>query len=80
ACSTPVVATPYALGGIEAADGEHLLVGQGAEAFAEQVVRLLKDSALQRRLARNARHLVEEKYTWERSVGMLEEVYRLAMR
>jgi sugar transferase (PEP-CTERM/EpsH1 system associated) len=78
ACGTPVVATPYALGGLEAADGEHLLVAQDARVFAEQVVRLLKDPLLARRLARNARQLVEEKYTWERTVGMLEEVYRRA--
>ena len=34
---------------------------------------------MQCRLACNARRLVEEKYTWERSVAMLEEVYRLAI-
>lgn len=79
ASGTPVVATPYALGGIEAQDGEHLLVARDAKGLAEQVVRLLKDPALRRRLARNARRLVEEKYTWERSVAMLEEVYRLAI-
>jgi sugar transferase (PEP-CTERM/EpsH1 system associated) len=79
ASGTPVVATPYALGGIEAIDGEHLLVAEDAGGLAEQVVRLLKDPALRRHLARNARQLVEEKYTWERSVAMLEEVYRLAI-
>lgn len=79
ATGAPVVATPYALGGIEAVDGEHLLVAEDAEGLAEQVVRLLRDPALRRRLARNARRLVEEKYTWERSVAMLEKVYQLAV-
>ena len=79
ASGSPVVATPYALGGIDAVDGEHLLVAEDAEGLAEQVVRLLKDPALRRRLAHNARRLVEEKYTWERSVAMLEEVHRLAI-
>jgi len=79
ASGTPVVATRYALGGIEAVDGEHLLVAENAEGLAEQVVRLLKDPALRLRLARNARQLVEEKYTWEQAVAMLEEVYRLAV-
>lgn len=79
ASGLPIVATPYALGGIDAVDGEHLLVGENAEDLAEQVVRLLKDPALRRRIARNARQLVEEKYTWERSVAMLEEVYCLAI-
>lgn len=78
ASGVPVVATPYALGGIEAIDGEHLLVAEDTEGMAEQVVRLLKDPALRRHLARNARRLVEEKYTWEQAVEMLEEVYHLA--
>jgi len=30
-------------------------------------------------LARNTRRLVEEKYTWERSVALLEGVYQLAV-
>lgn len=80
ACGAPVVATPYALGGIEAADGEHLLVADNAKEFAEKVVRLLKDPVLRLQLARNARRLVEEKYTWERCVEMLEHVYRLAVQ
>ena len=79
-CGAPIVATPYALGGIEARDGEHLLVAKDAESFAEQVIRLLLDKDLQHHLAHNARRLVEEKYTWERAVAMLEEVYRLAVK
>jgi sugar transferase (PEP-CTERM/EpsH1 system associated) len=79
ASGVPVVATPYALGGVEAIDGEHLLVAADACGLADQVVRLLRDPTLRRRLARNARQLVEDKYTWERSVAMLEEVYRLAI-
>ncbi len=80
ASGVPIVVTPYALSGVEAISGEHLLVAEDAEGLAEQVVRLLKEPALCRRLARNARRLVEEKYTWERSVAMLEEVYHLAVK
>jgi sugar transferase (PEP-CTERM/EpsH1 system associated) len=77
ACGTPIVVTPYALGGIEVTEGEHLLVGRDAMTFAEQVIRLLNDRVLAQRLAQNARRLVEEKYTWERSVALLEGVYHL---
>jgi len=80
ASGVPVVATPYGLGGIEAVPEQHLLVAEGAKAFAEQVVRLLKDQDLGQHLAREARRLVEEKYTWQRSVAMLEAVYEQAMR
>jgi len=79
ACGAPVIATPYALGGIEANDSEHLLVARDAETFAGQVVRIMQDRTLARRLARNARQLVEDQYTWDRSVAMLEQAYGRAM-
>lgn len=80
-CSgAPVVATPFALGGIEIVDGEHLLVAQSAEAFAVHTIELLQNQTLQTRVARHARQLVEENYSWEQSVAMLENVYRLAIK
>jgi len=79
ASGTPVVATPNALGGIEAQDGKHVLVARDTEGLAEQVVQLLRDPSLRPRLANNARRLMEDKYTWERSLAMLEEVYRLVI-
>lgn len=79
ASGTPVVATPQALGGLEANHDEHLLVAKDAEDFAAHVVRLFNDPELQRRLAQNARKLVENKYSWEKTVAMLEDVYRLAI-
>lgn len=79
ACGAPVVATPYALAGIEANDSEHLLVAQDAETFAGQVVRIMRDGACARRLARNARRLVGDQYTWDRSVAMLEQAYGRAI-
>lgn len=79
-CGTPVVATSYALGGVDVLGGEHLLVANNAESFAQKVICLLRDEDLQRYLAHNARRLVEEKYTWDRSVTMLEDVYHLAVQ
>jgi sugar transferase (PEP-CTERM/EpsH1 system associated) len=76
---TPLVVTPDALAGIQAQDGEHLLVAQDSQVFAAQVIRLLTDSSLARRLARSARCLVEETYRWEGSVAMLEQIYHLAV-
>jgi sugar transferase (PEP-CTERM/EpsH1 system associated) len=75
---TPLVATPSALGGIEARDGEHLLMARDGEAVAEQIIRLLQDPSLACRLAHSARSLVEDKYTWDRAGNMLEELYHLA--
>jgi glycosyltransferase involved in cell wall biosynthesis len=79
AMGTPVVATPFALGGLKAIDGKHLLVAESAEAFAAKLVLLLRDQVLQRRLSHHAGRLVEDNYTWERTVEALERVYSLAL-
>jgi GT2 family glycosyltransferase len=47
----PVVATSCAVEGMHLADGEDVLVGDDAEAFAAQVVRLHADAALWQRLS-----------------------------
>ena len=75
ASGTPVVATTLAASGIEARHGDHLLVADEPEAFAAHVVRLLTDPTLAASLAERARRLVETRYTWERSVAELENIY-----
>jgi sugar transferase (PEP-CTERM/EpsH1 system associated) len=76
ASGTPVVATGVATSGLEIEDGRHLLLADSADGFARQVVRLLQDPPLAARLAREAHRLVQQRYTWERSVQELEAVYR----
>ncbi len=80
AVGAAVVATPYALGGLAARPGEHLLVADEAEAFAAQVVRLLGEPALGRRLARAARAYVEAHHAWAQAAARLEAVYARAMQ
>jgi polysaccharide biosynthesis protein PslH len=75
ATGTPVVATPTATVGLRAVAERDLLVGEGAEGFAAQVVRMLRDPELRTRLAGNARELVRDVYAWERTVDVLESVY-----
>jgi len=79
ASGTPAVVTPHSLGGLEAEHGKHLLVASTAEDFAAAVERLMSDEALRARIAREARALVESRYTWEHSVAAMEDVYRLAI-
>jgi glycosyltransferase involved in cell wall biosynthesis len=61
--------------GLRAVAERDLLVGEGAEGFAAQVVRMLRDPELRTRLAGNARELVRDVYAWERTVDVLESVY-----
>jgi glycosyltransferase involved in cell wall biosynthesis len=62
ALGTPVVATSKGAEGLDAQHGEHLLIANGPEAFAESVIRLLQEPGLRRRMADNAYQLVQEKY------------------
>jgi glycosyltransferase involved in cell wall biosynthesis len=82
AAGLPVVATAKGCEGIAAVNGEHLLVADGAEAFARAVATLLTDREQAGRLAHNARQLVTERYSWEelgaRLEGLLACVARVA--
>jgi len=75
AIGTPVVATAQTAAGLEARDGEHLLVADDAAAFAQAVNRLLDDAALGQRLSAAGRQLVESRYSWERSAADLEQLW-----
>jgi sugar transferase (PEP-CTERM/EpsH1 system associated) len=75
AIGTPVVATPQTAAGMDARDGEHLLVAEDAASFAAAVNRLLSDPALGLRLATAARELVATRYSWEHSAADLEKLW-----
>jgi glycosyltransferase involved in cell wall biosynthesis len=67
----PTIATPRAAAALAVVDGEHCLIREGAQAFAEALVEVLRrgDSALGRR----GRELVAERYSIEALGGLLEE-------
>jgi glycosyltransferase involved in cell wall biosynthesis len=78
ALGTPVVATSKGAEGLDMIDGEHLLIADAPDAFAEAVVNVLRDTELRRRLATHARALVEARYDWgpigQQFVELVEEV------
>jgi len=61
----PVVTTRLALEGIEGEDGKDFIVAEKPVEFAARVVDLLNDPPRRTAMARNARRLVREKYSWE---------------
>jgi sugar transferase (PEP-CTERM/EpsH1 system associated) len=75
ALGRPVVSTTIGCEGLEVVDGEHLLIADRPEEFAERVVRLLKDNGLRRRLMQRARELVEGTYDWDIISEKLERIY-----
>jgi glycosyltransferase involved in cell wall biosynthesis len=44
--------------------GKHLLIADSPDAFAEQVIILLNDDALHKKLSAQARQFVKQKYDW----------------
>jgi glycosyltransferase involved in cell wall biosynthesis len=59
----PVVATPRAAAGLAVRDGEHCLLAEGGEAYADALVRVLRDGAPG--LAARGRALAAERYSVE---------------
>jgi glycosyltransferase involved in cell wall biosynthesis len=65
ALGTPVVSTSKGVEGLEASDGEEVLISDDPQGFAHAVGRLFDDKELYEKLARNGRSLVEAHYNWE---------------
>ena len=80
AAGTPCVATSLAGEGAEAVGGKHLLVADAPQAFADQVLRLLKEPVLGRRLAAQAKALLRRDYVWRANAAGLERVMLSATR
>jgi glycosyltransferase involved in cell wall biosynthesis len=78
ALGTPVVSTSRGAEGLEATPGEHFLVADEPEEFADAVVRLVNDDALHNRLRENGRSLVQAQYDWvsigNQLNGFLDEI------
>jgi sugar transferase (PEP-CTERM/EpsH1 system associated) len=74
AMARPVVASPQAAEGIDAADGMHLIVAAGPEAEAQSVLDLLADPARARALGAAARSRVEARYDWQAMLSPLRQI------
>jgi len=65
----PVLATPRAIAGLEVRDGTNCVVAEGAEAFAHELIEILRDGAPE--LGRHGRELAEERYSIEALATLL---------
>lgn len=68
-----VVATPAGYEGIQAAPVRDLIVADGAEDFAKEVIALLKNTALRAKIGDNARKIMEQTYPWDRALAPIVE-------
>ncbi|HEY6343143.1 MAG TPA: glycosyltransferase [Bryobacteraceae bacterium] len=69
-----IVSTAIGAEGLPVEHEKNILLAETPDGFARECVRLLGDEDLRRRLASEARSLVESKFTWSRAVDELETV------
>jgi glycosyltransferase involved in cell wall biosynthesis len=76
ATSTPIVATPLAVEGLDVEINKHVLVGKTSQQLAYKTIELLKDKILQHKLAQTGKQLVEKKYGWKVISNKLDQIYQ----
>jgi len=72
----PVVTTAVGLEGIHAQPGEHVLVEDTPDRFADAVVSLLNDPTSQAKLGENGRQLAVQRYDWKVVLTALDHIYQ----
>ena len=76
AMGLPVVSKEQIIDSIDVTNGEHLLTAKDSEDFVIQVSRLFNDKDLVFNITKNARALVEEKYTKDRMAENILNCYK----
>ncbi len=75
ACGCPVVSTSVGAEGLDAVDGQHMLLRDTPQAFAEAVLAILDDPALGERIGREGREWVVRQHAWTHSAALLRDAY-----
>lgn len=76
----PVVCSSLALEGLNLQPDIHVLQADTSQDIAAKILRLIVDSDLGSRIARRGRTLVEQEYSWDRSLQGMEEWLDLLSR
>jgi len=71
----PIVTTPMGCQGLPIVRGRDLLVAMKSEGFARDVIRLIRDTALRRKLASNAYEIVRRDFDWNRVSAKIAGIY-----
>lgn len=74
AVGVPVVTTSLGFEGITAVPGKDLFVEDHPEQFAKQIIRLMTDPELRKKISVNARKTIKEKYNWTKNLEKLENI------
>lgn len=75
AANLPVITTKTGIEGIDAQNGQSVLFGDTPGDIAKLTVGLLKNKKLYKKIAENARVLIEEKYSYDNIATNLSQIY-----
>ncbi|MFW5749012.1 MAG: glycosyltransferase family 4 protein [Chloroflexota bacterium] len=75
ACGCPVVSTTIGAEGLGAVDGEHMLLRDDPQGFADAVISVLNDPAHGAAMGRAGRQWVVDNHAWVRSAELLRAAY-----
>jgi polysaccharide biosynthesis protein PslH len=79
AMARPLVSTPLGAAGYGLQSGKDLLLAGTAAEFAAALLRLLQDRTLAGQLGAQGRRVVQERFTWQRLLPALDQVYAEAL-
>ena len=75
ACGCPVVSTSIGAEGLDAVDGEHMLLRDTPQGFVEAILDLLENPARGEEIGRKGREWVIQHHAWARSAALLRDAY-----
>jgi glycosyltransferase involved in cell wall biosynthesis len=71
----PMVITSVANEGIQAIDGENILIADSPVEFADRITSLMSDAERQAQIGANARDFIVQNWSWEKHFGNLEQMF-----
>jgi len=79
ACGRAVVCSSGAAKGVDAVDGEHLLVADEPQQWVDHIASVIEDGELRKRIAAAARQRVESHYNWDAALGPMLDLLQIAV-
>lgn len=76
AAKLPLITTTVGAEGLSATDGENIIIRNDPASLAKATLEVLGNPKLAKKIASNARQLVEEKYSWYKMSEYLDQIYK----
>jgi len=75
ACATPVISTSQAISALALQNGKNIIIADEPNAFAHEIVQLLKAPEKQYKIGGSGREYVEQYHNWYNITAQLEKLY-----